>query len=277
MKRNIAMALAATLAAATLQAQETPAQADTAAIEATYQQRVALRPDGTWAFEGGESQIITDAQGNKYAMFGDGKWAPMETVTDIDGNTYDAIKYGNTLWMTQNLRTTKYANGQKIPKGENRNSQWTSTSGAYANVDNDPQKTPELGLLYSWYAVDNKNGLCPQGWRVPTTDDWNDLLELAGGRKAASPKLKASSGWRDHEGIAQTNGTNEMLFDARPAGWREMHDDKSGFWQVAGEARFWTRENKTATAANTVILNVGPAMQLSPWKKEFGFSVRCVK
>ena len=38
-----------------------------------------------------------------------------DVVTDIDGNHYDAVKIGDQIWMMQNLKTTRYADGTEIP------------------------------------------------------------------------------------------------------------------------------------------------------------------
>lgn len=107
-------------------------------------------------------------------------------VTDIDGNSYDAVQIGNQVWMAENLRISKYADGTSIPKGRLGNSnEWGETPYYYIPFNNNSYAYP-YGYLYNWYAVmhgsnsSNSNpsrvqGVCPNGWHVPSEAEWIEL------------------------------------------------------------------------------------------------------
>ncbi len=104
-------------------------------------------------------------------------------VTDIDGNTYRTVIINDLEWMSENLRTTRYNNEEIIyyPYDEDprvANDLWGNDSeGAVVwYVFSDTLKI-RYGGLYNWYAVNNPNGLCPEGWRVSSDDDWSNLTK----------------------------------------------------------------------------------------------------
>ncbi|HNY03805.1 MAG TPA: fibrobacter succinogenes major paralogous domain-containing protein, partial [Bacteroidales bacterium] len=104
-----------------------------------------------------------------------------QTVTDYDGNVYSVIVIGSQAWLKENLKTTHYRNGvviPHIPGGAN----WASlTSGARCYYDNDSSSYDSVyGVLYNWFTVNNSNGLCPEGWHVPTDAEWQTLVEYLG-------------------------------------------------------------------------------------------------
>ncbi len=107
---------------------------------------------------------------------------PGEGVTDIDGNHYATVIIGNQEWMAENLRTTHYADGSEIPFDPDN---WSdTTSGAYVvydhgivdGIDSEEEMIQHYGLLYNWFTVTDESGVCPEGWQVPTTSQWNDML-----------------------------------------------------------------------------------------------------
>lgn len=72
--------------------------------------------------------------------------------------------------MSENFKTTRYNNGKPILNAAN-SSQWeNNTNGAYSIYNN------AYGFLYNWFAVNNDNGICPEGWRVPIKEEWNELI-----------------------------------------------------------------------------------------------------
>jgi len=104
-------------------------------------------------------------------------------LTDIDDNEYQTVKIGDQWWMAENLKTTRYRNGDAIPANLD-NAQWqNTTSDAYAvyphgdvdGINSEEEMVDAYGKLYNWYAVDDERGLCPTGWHIPSDDEWKQL------------------------------------------------------------------------------------------------------
>ena len=97
------------------------------------------------------------------------------TVTDIEGNVYKTLKIGGQFWMVENLKVTKYRNGDLIPHITD-NTEWGSLkSGAYCYYDNDINNYNTYGLLYNGYTIKDEREIAPEGWHIPTSDDWKIL------------------------------------------------------------------------------------------------------
>lgn len=98
------------------------------------------------------------------------------TVTDFDGNVYSTVKLGTQCWMRENLRTTHYADGTEIPLGDELAS---FTDPLYFNHPAGSLTLVERGYLYnypavmhgdssSWEIPSGVQGICPDGWHVPS-------------------------------------------------------------------------------------------------------------
>jgi uncharacterized protein (TIGR02145 family) len=103
------------------------------------------------------------------------------SVTDIDGNKYRTVTIGNQEWMAENLRVTKYRNGESIPLTLD-NSLMIGSFGIYPHaeingLDSDEEVLLAYGALYNWYAVKDQRDLCPTGWHVPTDAEWTELID----------------------------------------------------------------------------------------------------
>jgi uncharacterized protein (TIGR02145 family) len=105
------------------------------------------------------------------------------TLKDIDGNLYGTVKIGQQEWMAENLKVTRYNDGQVIPTGLSA-IEWSAIrEGTYAvyphekidGIESDTETIEAYGLHYNWSAVESGK-LCPAGWRVPRPGDWEELL-----------------------------------------------------------------------------------------------------
>jgi len=114
----------------------------------------------------------------------------IDSVVDIDGNFYHAVAIGTQVWMAENLRTTKYRDGSPIPNVTDSSVWILTTEGAYCNYNNDTTHSNTYGRLYNWYAVIDTRNIAPEGWHVPTQDEWNTLVQFLGGGAVAGGKLK---------------------------------------------------------------------------------------
>jgi uncharacterized protein (TIGR02145 family) len=100
------------------------------------------------------------------------------TVEDIDGNIYTTVAMGDQCWLGENLRTTHYNNGDLIEIPGSDNAAWMEdTIGAMSWYGNDESWKPIYGALYNYHAAVNTNGICPEGWHVPSDSEWIMLVD----------------------------------------------------------------------------------------------------
>ncbi|MCX6303889.1 MAG: fibrobacter succinogenes major paralogous domain-containing protein [Bacteroidetes bacterium] len=147
---------------------------------------------------------------------------PATTVTDVDGNVYHTVKIGTQTWMLENLKTTKYRNGNPIPNVTDPAGWYNLTTGAYCNYNNDQSNATTYGRLYNWYAATDTRNICPTGWHIPTDAEWTILTDFLGGESVAGGKMKESG--TAHWISPNTGATNSSGFTALPGGFRtELH------------------------------------------------------
>jgi len=108
-----------------------------------------------------------------------------EAATDIDGNVYDAVTIGTQTWMIQDLKTSKYRNGDSISTGLGDNDWENAASGACAIYNNVEANNTIYGKLYNWDAVTDSRHLCPAGWHVPADAELTTLINNLGGESVA--------------------------------------------------------------------------------------------
>jgi uncharacterized protein (TIGR02145 family) len=116
------------------------------------------------------------------------------SVQDIDGNSYKTVQIGSQCWIQNNLKVSKYRNGNSITTGLS-DLQWSSTtSGAYAIHGNSLANDTLYGKLYNWYAVNDSRGICPVGWHVPSYGEWTTLTNYLDTAKVIYHNLAAGGG-----------------------------------------------------------------------------------
>lgn len=200
---------------------------------------------------------------------------PPGEVTDADMNIYKTVTLGTQVWMTENLKTTKYNDGTEIPMVAD-NTQWSSlTSGAYCWFRNDEAEYRNLyGAYYNFPAV-NTGKLCPTGWHVPSDQEWTALTTYLGTN--AGGKLKESgiyprSSWFQ----PNSDATNETGFAARAGGQRL---NSGSFYHNGYYGCWWcSRENSQSSAwYRTMASMYGDVGRLWGDNKKQGFPVRCLK
>ena len=208
-------------------------------------------------------------------------------MTDIDGNIYDTIVIGNQLWMKENLRTTRYSNGDSIIDATSFDfyySEWLeSEEGMYTYYNNDPNTYEIYGPLYNGYAIDDSRGICPSGWHVPTDDEWM-ILELELGMNPNELYNDGNTAWRGAE--AQVgyqmkdelvwNGSNSSGFSAFQSGFVEH--PTLDFEHFGNEAYFWssTYNSSAGYYYNRGLGSSQSGIKRNSYNPAFGCSVRCV-
>jgi len=206
------------------------------------------------------------------------------TVTDIDGNVYLTVTIGTQVWMAENLKVTHYRNGDPIPHITEGVYWWDLTSGAYCEYNNDSDNVATYGRLYNWYAVDDSRNIAPEGWHVPTDEEWKQLEMYLGMSQAQADstlvrgtdeggKLKETG--TTHWASPNTGATNESGFTALPCGYR----GNSGIYKSMGHnAYFWSStENSGLNVWYRLLTNYYSEVYRYYYGKKDGFSIRCVK
>jgi uncharacterized protein (TIGR02145 family) len=158
------------------------------------------------------------------------------TVTDIEGNVYKTIIIGTQTWMAENLKTTKYNDGNIIPNVIDNNV-WTElTTGAYCWYNNDPSKyKATYGAFYNWYTVADSRKVCPVGWHVPSDAEWTVLTNYLGGESIAGGKMKEVG--LTHWNSQNIGATNQSGFTGLPSGYRYHWDGT--FHSLGSYGNFW--------------------------------------
>ena len=193
------------------------------------------------------------------------------TVTDIDGNVYTTVTIGSQVWMKENLKVSKYRNGDPIPTNLNNTDWENTTSGAYAIYNNDAANNTTYGKLYNWYAVADPRGLCPTGWHVPSDAEWTTLVNFLGGSSVAGGKMKTTTGWTS----PNTAATNESGFSGLPGGNRYY----LGSYDVIGNYGLWwsSTESMDTHALHRFLDYSSDNSGGYGNGKRNGFSVRCLR
>lgn len=209
----------------------------------------------------------TDGGGNHY---------PIVQIGSAKGDSGSEEGKGVQTWMAENLKTTKFSDGTEIPL-ETDHTVWKNlNTPAYCWYKNEPSTYGNTyGALYNWYAV-NTGKLCPEGWHVPSKDEWIALMNYLGGKSVAGGKLKESG--TAHWYTPNTGATNETGFRALPGGARII---SLGFYYEILYGMWWssTRSSSNLIWAYFATLYYDKAT-LYIWDGstvEEGHSVRCVK
>jgi uncharacterized protein (TIGR02145 family) len=170
------------------------------------------------------------------------------TVTDADGNIYQAVKIGNQVWTTSNLRTTKYNDLTQITLETSQSFQSTGESYCYYNNTDNIDSIKLFGALYNWYVVDSKK-MAPVGWHVPSKFEWDTLINYLiangynwDGTKDSNKVSKAMAGMSDWESSANSGAIGNDLtlnnacgFSGLPGGYRDF----SGIFYYKGSSGLW--------------------------------------
>lgn len=189
------------------------------------------------------------------------------------------VTIGKQEWMTENLNVDKFLNGDPIPEAKT-NGEWELASKnkqpAWCYYNNDPQYGAKYGKLYNWYAVTDPRGLAPVGYHIPSDEEWTILSGYLGGTLIAGKKMKGSYGWKDYNGNAYGNGTNECGFNGIPSGNR--YGD-GAFPTSSGDYGYWWSSSEFNTDLGNCRSLYFYYDRLSEhnYAKGIGFSVRCLK
>lgn len=194
------------------------------------------------------------------------------TNTSSEKDMIKSVRIGKQIWTVENLNTSTFQNGDLIPEAKS-DSEWSQAGRehkpAWCYYNNNPANDKKYAKLYNWYAVNDKRGLSPKGWHVPTNKEWSILIDYVGGDSNAGNALKNDTGW-----LPYGNGKNSLGFSVLPAGMRDCDwlEGSFIFMGSGGEADFWTSDT------NAIDFYFQDSAITHPWLiKGCGLSVRCIK
>ena len=204
--------------------------------------------------------------GDQYVIIDGGGGPPAGTVTDYDGNVYETVVIRTQTWMKENLRSQHYADGSAI-------------DGVYAYDDNESNVT-DYGRLYTWNAVmklskklsGRAQGICPDGWHVPSKAEAETLQDFLGGHMEAGGKMK-ETGFTYWEN-PNTGATNESGFSSRGAGQRGQ---TGNYTNLMRSFNIWTSTDNGEKAYHMSNLYNSDNTAFQLHIKTIGWSVRCLK
>ncbi len=227
-----------------------------------------LTPDAVYYLRAYASNMVGTAYGAE-RTFSTGKLL----VKDVEGNFYHFATIGSQVWMTENLRTTRFRDSTAIPLVDNSTTWSNQIKSGYCwyNDDADANKN-RYGALYNWYAA-SSGKLCPTGWHVPSDAEWTTLSTFLGGEPVAGGKLKELGviNWKVPNALA----TNLSGFTALPGGYRT----NAGIYSNIGNYGNWwsTTPSLTNVAYYRYMYYGNGAITKSFISLKYGLSIRCLK
>jgi uncharacterized protein (TIGR02145 family) len=185
-----------------------------------------------------------------------------EIIHDSEGNSYSTVKIGNQIWMAENLKTSVFSDGAPI--------RMLTSSYEWQNVDtpcqcqyDNQEANLTFGRLYNWFCI-KQGALCPEGWRIPTLDDWKILADNFGGFPTAGMALQ-----RENEFNAQLLGCRFGSFEGLGQSvfyWTASTDESQPTLPPPGKT-----SKSICIKKNNIIISVTEEYQIE------GFYIRCIK
>jgi len=143
------------------------------------------------------------------------------------------------------------------------NLNFNSYEGSYCH-SNDPDNCLDYGRLYKWSSADFA---CPDGWHLPTNEDWDLLLDYL---ENNAQIMKSDHGW-----LAEMHGSNSSGFNVLPASY---YTEFGEFMAIGGYAFFWTATEDTGDVAWCRYFSYNrDVVEKNTYNKNNAFSVRCLK
>jgi uncharacterized protein (TIGR02145 family) len=197
------------------------------------------------------------------------------SVKDYEGNVYSTVKLGKQEWMTEDLKTSHFANGDEIPTTYPVTLNTSQEANpVYQWVLNGQVDLGYYDRIYTWYAVADSRKICPTGWHLPSITEWDELLLHLGGDKLTSRDFRRIFNYYWNSFLNE--GATEGSFGAELVGYRTV----TGQIQYSSYGTYWWSGTESS-ASNADVVYCGqadfdPVFQTDKEKKN-GFSIRCVK
>jgi uncharacterized protein (TIGR02145 family) len=182
------------------------------------------------------------------------------------------VRIAGLDWMTRNVEAAAFRNGDPVPEAVSAES-WrlAAAERAPASAIYPPQEAEATGWgrLYNYHAVTDPRGLCPQGWRPPTDQDWR-ALESALGPERAARRLRSTTGWPPGG-----EGDDDLGFAGLPAGFRSQ----VGAYHLGGRVAYYWSSTSLSDKETTahMLFDYDPRIFRIRYDKGMGMSLRCVR
>jgi uncharacterized protein (TIGR02145 family) len=255
-----------------------------------------LTPGTTYHFR------ITAINEFKTKISDDLTFTTLAPITDIDGNVYNIRTIGSQIWMTENLKTTRYNNGDLIGTTltPTLNIDSESTPKYQWAYDGDESNVLVYGRLYTWYTATDPRNICPTGWHVPTDDEWTVLSDyltnngygFEGSGNDIARSMAATSLWHSDENDVGSPGNdiatnNSSGFTGLPSGVRVtstggMNDGETLFSLLSFGTFWWTSSAYLINSEYRIVYSRNLNYCITDLFKQYGnpvsgYSVRCMK
>ena len=221
------------------------------------------------------------------------------TVKDTDNNVYNTVYIGGQCWTRENMRATHFSSDGSSVTVEG--SHYSATVAYCYPPDNKPYLVPKYGYLYNWYAATKNQksssnpsgvqGICPNGWHVPSDAEWDVLFNNAslncnGVSGNVADALSATFGWNSSSTVCtpghEMEYNNSAGFSALPSGWNSTSSDgRYRYYGMYGV--YWStnlNDAETRCSYYRVAYNASTITHVysgdSPTKTR-GISVRCLR
>ena len=207
---------------------------------------------------GDASSVTPQSSDSETSVSSSGSLVEYGTLADSrDGKTYKTVKIGNLTWMAENLNFDNSATA-------------TGSIDSSFCYDGIPANCEKYGRLYQEYAA---TAVCPEGWRLPTADDWRDLVNTAKSEFGDNNgSLRAVGEWENTIFGDNVTATNASGFSALPAGYRAKTGECDG---EGTKAYFWGEDNMNHYA--WILSNQYDMEKESMQRGYYAYAVRCVK
>ena len=216
-------------------------------------------------------------------------------LIDIESNAYNVAEIGTQTWMAENLRTTQYANGTPLVDGTGIDSlDYFNIISYYFAYDDNPENINTYGLLYTPPAFLNGDynattvpntvqGVCPNGWHMPSINEWDILINYVGGEAIAGGKLREFG--YDHWTSIEKPGSDLYGFTALPGGIRDpyLNSLNNSYYSGLGLTAIFASSTFQTSIDNVTIAKAmwgGGDEGIHSWEwagKGHAIPVRCIK
>ena len=187
--------------------------------------------------------------------------------TDADGNIYTPVTIGTQTWLLEDLKTTKFRNGDEVPL-VTLDASWASSTSAARCVYN-----TEYGVLYNWWAATDIRNICPIGYHIPTFAEITTLADFLGGQALAGGHLKEAG--TVHWNAPNTGADNSSGFYAKGNGYRT---ETGLFFDLKNYTIYLCSDSYDANNCRRGYLYTGnDDFILNFQNKKYGASIRCIK